>query len=86
MSKEVLYLQEKAQKSGGAIVWDLSHATGVVELKLSDWGVRCAVGCTYKYLNGGPGAPTATLSLKNASDVPKLSLARASSEYSLMPM
>lgn len=46
-----------AKKSGGAVVWDLSHATGVVDLKLSDWAVRYAVGCTYKYVNGGPGAP-----------------------------
>lgn len=46
-----------AQASGGVIVWDLSHATGVLDLKLAEDGVRIATGCTYKFLNGGPGAP-----------------------------
>jgi kynureninase len=46
-----------ARESGGLIVWDLSHATGVLDLKLAaDWA-RLATGCTYKFLNGGPGAP-----------------------------
>lgn len=50
--------EAKAKETGSVIVWDLSHATGVVDLQLADWGVRYAVGCTYKYLNGGPGAPS----------------------------
>jgi kynureninase len=54
---DVAAFEEIARASGGVIVWDLSHATGVLDLRLGAKGARLATGCTYKFLNGGPGAP-----------------------------
>jgi kynureninase len=54
---DMVTITSLAHGSGASVIWDLSHSAGLLPLELDAAGVDYAVGCTYKYLNGGPGSP-----------------------------
>ena len=55
--QDVTALTELARSHGAYLLWDASHAAGALDLQFDSWGVDLAIGCSYKYCNGGPGSP-----------------------------
>ncbi|MEI7548544.1 MAG: aminotransferase class V-fold PLP-dependent enzyme [Actinomycetota bacterium] len=58
----------RANAAGAIVVWDLSHAVGAIEIDLHACDVQLAIGCSYKFLNGGPGAPAWTYVARELHD------------------
>jgi len=54
---DMKHITELAHSRGALVLWDLSHSVGSVPIALDECSADLAIGCTYKYLNGGPGAP-----------------------------
>jgi kynureninase len=54
---DMAQITELAHRKGALVLWDLSHSAGAVHVELDKCDVDFSIGCTYKYLNGGPGAP-----------------------------
>ena len=54
---DMQHITELAHNKGALVLWDLSHSVGSVPIQLDNCNADLAIGCTYKYLNGGPGAP-----------------------------
>jgi len=54
---DMAHITELAHRKGALVLWDLSHSAGAVSIELDKCNADFAIGCTYKYLNGGPGAP-----------------------------
>ena len=55
--KDMRAITQKAHEKGILVIWDLSHSVGSIEVDLTTANADFAVGCGYKFLNGGPGAP-----------------------------
>jgi kynureninase len=54
---DIQRITELAHSKGILVIWDLAHSAGAIPIELDQWQVDFAVGCGYKYFNGGPGAP-----------------------------
>ncbi|MCP4296025.1 MAG: kynureninase [Proteobacteria bacterium] len=54
---DMMAITKKAHEVGALVIWDLCHSAGALSVNLNECNADFAVGCSYKYLNGGPGAP-----------------------------
>lgn len=61
-------ITELAHSAGAVMIWDLAHSAGALPVDLAGCACEFAIGCTYKYLNGGPGAPAFIYVRKDLAD------------------
>jgi kynureninase len=62
-------ITQKAHKVGALVIWDLCHSVGALPIELDSCEVDFALGCTYKYLNGGPGSPAFIYANNNLKEI-----------------
>ncbi|MBT6343168.1 MAG: aminotransferase class V-fold PLP-dependent enzyme, partial [Tateyamaria sp.] len=65
---DMIEITKRAHNVGSVMIWDLAHSAGAIPIDLEKSRCEFAVGCTYKYLNGGPGAPAFIYVRKDLSD------------------
>jgi len=65
---DMQHITELAHRKGALVLWDLSHSVGALPIELDQCNADLAIGCTYKYLNGGPGVPAFLYVNKNIQE------------------
>lgn len=66
--RDMARVTEQVHRAGALMIWDICHSVGALPVRLGDCDADFAVGCTYKYVNGGPGAPAFLFAARRHQD------------------